>query len=124
MKFTINGKIYETNINKDEFESFSRGLIFRLRKAIEQALRYAEFSPKKLDAVILIGGATRMPLIKATVSKMFGMLPFSNINPDEAVVLGAAVQVALKDRNEALKEMILTDVCTYTLGTNIVKKIR
>ncbi len=122
MKFTMNGDTLETNINKDQFESFSRELIFRLRKPIEQALRDAELSPKELDAVILIGGATRMPLIKATVSKMFGMLPFSNINPDEAVALGAAVQVALKDRNEALKEMILTDVCPYTLGTNIVKK--
>lgn len=123
MKFTMNGQNYETNINKDQFENFSRELIFRLRKPIEQALKDADLSPKDLDAVILIGGATRMPLIKATVSKMFGILPFSNINPDEAVALGAAIQVALKDRNEALNEIILTDVCPYTLGTNIVKKI-
>lgn len=123
MKFTMNGQNYETSINKDQFENFSRELIFRLRKPIEQALKDADLSPKDLDAVILIGGATRMPLIKATVSKMFGVLPFSNINPDEAVALGAAIQVALKDRNEALNEIILTDVCPYTLGTNIVKKV-
>ncbi|PAF11568.1 hypothetical protein CHH61_26610, partial [Shouchella clausii] len=64
---------------------------------------------------------TKMPIIKSIVSKMFGRLPFSNINPDEAVALGAAIQVALKERNEALQEMILTDVCPYTLGIEVSK---
>ncbi|NRR03255.1 Hsp70 family protein [Brevibacillus sp. RS1.1] len=80
------------------------------------------FSPEELDTIILIGGATRMPIIKSTVSKMFGRLPYSQINPDESVAIGAAIQVALKERNEALKEIILTDVCPYTLGTDIVKR--
>jgi molecular chaperone HscC len=54
---------------------------------------------------------------------MFNKLPYSNINPDEAVALGAAVQAALKEKNSELKELILTDVCPYTLGVEVVNRI-
>ncbi|GKU30471.1 molecular chaperone HscC [Clostridium folliculivorans] len=116
MSFTLGDKTYEKAINKDEFDKLATQLLFRFRNPIERALRDAELSPSEMDAVILIGGATRMPIIKSVVSKMFGKLPYTNINPDEAVALGAAIQVALMERNEALKEMVLTDVCPYTLG--------
>lgn len=122
MFFSFQGKNYEKNINRDEFEKISSELLMRLRHPVERALRDAELTPKEINTVILIGGATRMPLIKLVVGRMFGKLPYSNINPDEAVALGAAIQVALKERNEALSEVILTDVCPYTLGTNIVKR--
>ncbi|MNZ88021.1 Chaperone protein HscC [compost metagenome] len=64
-----------------------------------------------------------MPVIRSVVSKMFGRLPFSEINPDEAVALGAAIQVALKERNQALSEVVLTDVNPYTLGINVSKRV-
>ncbi|MCM3142272.1 molecular chaperone HscC [Brevibacillus sp. MER 51] len=122
MNFTINGKTHEISLDRNEFEKLASQLLLRLRHPIERALRDASLTPEELDAIILIGGATRMPIIKSTVSKMFGRLPYSQINPDESVAIGAAIQVALKERNEALKEIILTDVCPYTLGTDIVKR--
>ncbi len=123
MTITIDGQIIEEAFSREEFEKISAGLLLKLRHPIERALRDAELSPQELDAVILIGGATRMPIIRSAVTKMFGKLPYSNINPDEAVALGAAIQVALKERDEALKEIILTDVCSYSLGVNVVKQI-
>ncbi len=123
MTLTIDGQIIEEAFSREEFEKIAAGLLLKLRHPIERALRDAELSPQELDAVILIGGATRMPIIRSAVTKMFGKLPYSNINPDEAVALGAAIQVALKERNEALKEIILTDVCSYSLGVNVVKQI-
>lgn len=63
-----------------------------------------------------------MPLVKSVISKMFGRMPYANINPDETVALGAAIQVALKERNKALEEVILTDVCPYSLGTSVVQE--
>ncbi|OPX43362.1 chaperone protein HscC [Ruminiclostridium hungatei] len=123
MMLTIDGQIVEESITREEFEKIAAGLLLKLRHPIERALRDAELSPQELDAVILIGGATRMPIIRSAVTKMFGKLPYSNINPDEAVALGAAIQAALKERNEALKEIILTDVCSYSLGVNVVKQI-
>ncbi|MDP4181708.1 MAG: Hsp70 family protein, partial [Bacillota bacterium] len=123
MSFTFNGKSYETTINRSDYEKLSNNLLVRLRHPVERALRDAELMPMDLDSVILIGGATRMHIVRSAVSKMFGRLPNSNINPDEAVALGAAIQVALKERNEALNEVILTDVCPYSLGVNIAKNM-
>ncbi|MBO1515269.1 molecular chaperone HscC [Metabacillus bambusae] len=121
MTFSFQNSQYELTIDRPLFEKISRPLILKMRLPIERALRDASLSVDEIDAVILIGGATKMPIIKSIVSKMFGRLPFSNINPDEAVALGAAIQVALKERNEALQEMILTDVCPYTLGIEVSK---
>lgn len=123
MSFTMNDQGYELEVDRNQFEKIAAQLILRLRHPIERALRDAELSPKDLDAVILIGGATRMPVIKSIVSKMFGRLPYTGINPDEAVAMGAAIQVALKERNEALKEVVLTDVCPYTLGIETTKRL-
>lgn len=123
MSLVIDNKQYETQLTRDDFEKLAYPLLTRLRKPIERALRDASLSPKDLDAVILIGGATRMPLIKSVIAKMFGKMPYTNINPDEAVALGTAIQVALKERNQALEEMILTDVCPYSLGTDISKRL-
>lgn len=123
IKFTKDDKTFEMKIIKNEFERLANTLLVRLRQPIERALKDASLTPDDLDAVILIGGATRMPFIKSVVGKMFGKLPYSNINPDEAVALGAAIQVALKERNKSLEELILTDVCPYTLGTDVVHRI-
>ncbi|MDF2543077.1 MAG: hscC [Herbinix sp.] len=123
MVFRYNGTVLERNITRNDYEKLVSPLLLRLRHPIERTMRDASIRPKDLDAVILIGGATRMPVIKSVVSKMFGKLPYCNINPDEAVAIGAAIQVALKERNEFLNEIILTDVCPYTLGTGIAKEI-
>lgn len=95
----------------------------KLRHPVERALRDADIHPSEIEAVILIGGSTRMPLVRNVVSKMFNKLPYSNINPDEAVALGACIQAALKEKNLELNELILTDVCPYTLGVDVVKHI-
>ena len=77
---------------------------------------------KDIDEIILVGGATKLPIVRSFVAKLFGRLPNTNINPDEAVALGAAVQAAMKERNQLIKEIVLTDVCPYTLGTNVSVK--
>lgn len=123
MSLVLKDENCEVSINRLEFEKIANELLLKLRRPIERALNDASLSPSELDAIILIGGSTRMPVVKSVVGKMFGKLPYSNINPDEAVALGAAIQAALKERNEALKEIILTDVCPYTLGTNVVEHL-
>ncbi len=119
MSVSFEEQVYETSFDRNDFEKLMYQLILRLRQPIDRALRDASLSPKELDAVILIGGATKMPIIRSVVGKMFGQLPFSQINPDEAVSIGTAIQVALKEREAALSEMILTDVCPFTLGTDV-----
>lgn len=123
MSIVIDCKSYEMTVDSDNFESIVSQLLFRLRHPIERALRDASLNPRDLNAVILVGGATRMPVVKSTVGKILKQLPFTNINPDEAIALGAAVQAALKDKNEALDEIIMTDVCPYSLGTSVSKAL-
>ena len=123
MVMVVNEQKIETTVFRAEFERLTLPLLMRLRRPIERALHDAAISPEELDAIILIGGATRMPVVRTVVSKIFGRLPFSNINPDETVALGAAIQGALKEQNKILNEVILTDVCPYTLGTDVVKRL-
>lgn len=123
MTLRVDEKIFETELDRSKFERLSADLILRLRHPVERALRDANISPSEIEAVILIGGSTRMPLVRNVVSKMFNKLPYSNINPDEAVALGASVQAALKEKNSDLKELILTDVCPYTLGVEVAKRV-
>ncbi|MFK7698243.1 molecular chaperone HscC [Pseudomonas caspiana] len=91
-------------------------LLTRLRTPIETALRDARIRPSELDEVLLVGGTTRMPMIRRMVAGLFGRFPSIQLDPDQSIALGAAVQAALKSRDAALEEVVLTDVCPYTLG--------
>lgn len=104
------------DIKAEAFERLSAPLIERLRLPIERALRDARLRTSELDRIVLVGGATRMPIVHRLVAKLFGRFPNRDIHPDEAIALGAAIQAGLKVRDAALDEVVLTDVCPYTLG--------
>jgi molecular chaperone HscC len=110
---------YTATVTSDMFARCAEPLLARLRKPIERALRDARLNMNDLDQVVLAGGATRMPMVRQMVARMFGRLPAMNLNPDEVVARGAAVMVGLLQRDEALDEMVMTDVCPYTLGTSV-----
>ena len=104
---------------RDQFEQSIASLIARFVQPIERALNDSDVALDELDNVILVGGATRMPWVRSEVSKLFRRIPFSEIDPDKVVVKGTAVQAALKERDKTFKDIVLTDVCPYTLGVEI-----
>ncbi|SDI47014.1 molecular chaperone HscC [Pseudomonas delhiensis] len=114
--FSHGGRRWELEVTQDDLQKVSAALLERLRGPIERALRDARIRVADLDEVLLVGGTTRMPLVRKLAAGLFGRFPALHINPDEAVALGAAVQAALKSRAAALEEVVLTDVCPYTLG--------
>ncbi|MDF3932077.1 Hsp70 family protein [Pseudomonas citronellolis] len=114
--FSHGGRQWELEISQDDLLKVSGALLERLRGPIERALRDARIRVADLDEVLMVGGTTRMPLVRKLAAGLFGRFPALHINPDEAVALGAAVQAALKSRAAALEEVVLTDVCPYTLG--------
>lgn len=124
MKIELKGEEIKTKISFERYERECKSLLNRLREPIERALGDAKLKLKDIDSILLVGGATKLSIIRSFVSKLFGKLAYITINPDEVVALGAAVQAALKNHSTGvLKEMILTDVSPYTLGTSIsVKK--
>ena len=115
-------KIYETEISIDSYERSCELLLSKLRKPIERSLKDAKIKLSQIDEIILIGGATRLPIIRKFVGKIFGRLPNTSVNPDEAVAIGAALQAAMKERDQYIKEIVLTDVCPFSLGTEVSVK--
>lgn len=119
MNVSWNGEAFELTVTDEEFSAAAAPLIERLRTPVLRSLRDSRIPVDNLAEIVLVGGATRMPIVKRAVTKMFGRFPAAQINPDEAVALGAAVQAGLKARDSDLKEVVLTDVCPYTLGVDM-----
>ncbi len=122
LQIAIGDNSYAWSIDEDRFARLCEPLVQRMRTPIERAMRDAKLQPAQLDEIVLVGGASRMPLVARLVSRMFGRLPLRHINPDQAIALGASVAAGLKSRDSKLEEVILTDVCPYTLGTQIARR--
>lgn len=123
MKPIAGGKEIPFEVTQEIFNKAVLHLLLRMRQPIERAMCDTGIMPQDLDAVILVGGATRMPAIRNMTARMFRRLPCCNINPDEAIAMGAAVQAALIGRDKNLSEKILTDVCPFTLGVEVSRLI-
>lgn len=119
MKCKIDEETYEYEISLDEYERACQLLLAKIKKPIERSLKDANVKLADIEEVILVGGATKLAVVRKFVSRLFSRLPNTSINPDEVVAVGAATQAAMKERNEAVREMILTDVCPFTLGTEV-----
>lgn len=114
---------YSWEIGEDRLAQLCEPLLARLRLPVERALRDATIRAAELNEVVLAGGATRMPLVRKLVSRMFGRFPAIHLDPDEAIALGAAVQAGLKMRDAALDEVVMTDVAPYSLGIGISRQV-
>jgi molecular chaperone HscC len=110
-------------ITREEFAKLSKSLMDRVRGPVGKAIRDANLSPEKINEVLLVGGATRMSLISSFVKDELKKEPMCRLNPDEVVALGAAVQGALLEDVQEVQDLVLTDVCPFSLGINIVKDI-
>lgn len=117
---SIEGKIHILSLSLEEYERACAPLLERLRKPIERSLRDAGVSLGEIDKIVLVGGATRSPVVRKFVAKLFGRVPSFGINPDEAVAIGAALQCGMKSRDKEIQEVVLTDVCPFTLGTEVM----
>ncbi len=117
---TIHGQMHILRLTLEEFERACAPLLDRLRKPIERSLRDAGVSLQEIDQIVLVGGATRSPVVRKFVAKLFGRIPLFGVNPDEAVAIGAALQCGMKSRDKEIQEVVLTDVCPFTLGTEVM----
>lgn len=122
MSCKIGDEVVELKLDMQTYEDACEELLERIRQPIKRSLADAHIRLKDINKVVLVGGSTKSPVIRRFVSRLFKTLPDTNINPDEAVALGAAIQGAMKERKEAIKEVILTDVCPFTLGTEVVRE--
>ena len=101
-------------LSRAKLESLVEDLVLKTLEPMKIALRDAELKPDAIDDVILVGGQTRMPLVQAKVTEFFGKEPRKDVNPDEAVAMGAALQGAVLSGD--VKDVLLLDVTPLTLG--------
>jgi len=109
---------YRRQITRGEFETMIRPLVDRTVGPVTQALTDAGVEPSEIDEVVLVGGSTRIPLVRRLVADRFGRTPHSDLNPDEVVALGAAVQADILITGR--REMLLLDVTPLSLGIETI----
>jgi len=117
-----NGRQWNWTLTEEQLTACCQPLLARLQRPVQQALHDARFSLQDLDHIVLVGGATRMPLVRQTVARLFGRFPRHDLNPDEAVALGAGVQAGMVMADAAVEDIILTDVMPFSLGIEVVKR--
>ena len=120
MSFLYQEETLEEVITAKEYEDACEELLMKIREPVKKSLSDAGLKLSDIDEVLLIGGATRLSTVRDFLIRLFRKFPDTRMNPDETVALGAAIQAAMKERREEVKEVILTDVCSFTLGTEVV----
>jgi molecular chaperone HscA len=111
------GKVASAELTRERFDDITRALVERTLGPVRRALRDARLTVAEVDGVVLVGGSTRMPAVRAAVAAFFGRAPFTGIDPDQAVALGAAIQADQLAGNRAADGgLLLLDVNPLSLG--------
>ena len=119
MRCVIGEEEIVSSFTLSAYESKCEDLLERIRIPVRKSLSDAKLRLSEIDKVVLVGGATRLPIVRHLVAKLFRSLPDTSVNPDEAIACGAAIQAAMKERVDTIREVILTDVCPFTLSTEV-----
>jgi molecular chaperone HscC len=121
------GELPETSprvsVTRPQLEKWTVHLLARIELPIRRALNDARLKREDIGQILLVGGATRMPMVIDRVTALLGKPPQRRLNPDEVVALGAAVQAGLIAREESVRDLVVTDVAPFTLGVEISKRL-
>jgi molecular chaperone HscC len=120
MRVVLDGVSYTATLTQATLEEIAQPILERIRRPVQRALRDASLQLAELTNVILVGGASRLMVVRSYALRLFDRLPLASVDPDQTVALGAGIAAGLKERNVELAEHVVTDVCPFTLGTEVV----
>jgi molecular chaperone HscA len=112
----LNGGELSQRVTREQFVAMSQPLIARTLASVRKVLRDAKTDKADVKGIVMVGGSTRMPMVQAAVGEYFGQTPLTNLNPDEVVALGAAIQANALAGNAGADELLLLDVIALSLG--------
>jgi molecular chaperone HscC len=113
----------QVTVSRTQFETWTRHILARIELPIRRVLGDAKLKREDVSQILLVGGATRMPMVIDRVTDLLGKAPQRRLNPDEVVALGAAVQAGLIAREESVRDLVVTDVAPFTLGVEVSKHL-
>ncbi|MBD5105717.1 MAG: Hsp70 family protein, partial [Lachnospiraceae bacterium] len=116
MKCVIGNVEYTYAITEAEYEKACMDLLEKIRKLTLEAIEESKYEPDEIDEIIMVGGGTRLSIVKKMIEKMAGRKLDYRINPDEAVAVGTAMQGALLEKDKDIKDLVMTDICPHYIG--------
>lgn len=116
MTATIEGKDYSVSIDNNKLIKLCSSIFSKIKAPIDKVLRDARTTIDDIDDIVLVGGSSKMPTVRAFIKEVTGKAPNTNVNPDTAIALGAGIFAEIKNRNMDLKDIIMTDICPFSLG--------
>ena len=116
VSFQVDAVTHELPVSREAFEELTRGLLDRTMSSVRRVLRDARVTVDEVQGVVLVGGSTRMPAIRQAVAACFGQDPLTNVNPDEVVAVGAALQAHALAGHSRDGDLLLLDVIPLSLG--------
>ena len=116
MAFTLAGQPCEVPVNRSQFDQITQALVSRTMTSVRRVLRDARVGTDEVRGVVLVGGSTRMPCVRQAVEAFFGQAPLTNVNPDEVVAVGAALQAHALAGHSRDGDLLLLDVIPLSLG--------
>ena len=119
MSVNINDNSYSLSLDNNTLIKIAHTVFEKIGEPIKRVLRDSHMNIQEVKDIILVGGSCKMPTIAAYIERLTGRKPCTDINPDTAICVGAGIFAGMKNRNEDFKDVILTDICPFSLGTAV-----
>jgi len=116
VSYRLGEEARDLHLTREAFEEMTQVLLTRMKLPLQRAISDAGLTANQIDRIVLVGGATRMSPVRNLITKLFRRFPEHSLDPDTVVALGAGVQAGLVERDAALDDIVMTDVCPFTLG--------